>query len=88
MGKHHSIFASSDSNNNDSFQIGTPNTGTTIYVQVNRSAGIYFDIGTYVVNSWNHIGVTFNNNSSSTLKTYMGGSLQYTWTTSSFPSTS
>ena len=87
MGKHDAMFASSSSNNDQTFQIGTANSGTTLHVQVNRGSGLYFDIGTYSVSSWNHAAITFNN-STSTLKTYMGGSLQNTWNTSTSPSTS
>jgi len=84
MSNNESIVAFSDTNNEDTFQIGTPDGGNSLYVQCKNESGKKFLIGNYSSyshdgsgNNFTHIGVTFNN-STSTLKTYMDGSLTNT----------
>ena len=89
MSSNESIVAFNDNNNQDTFQIGTPNGGSSLYVQCKNQVGKRFFIGSYTSytgdgagEDWTHIGVTFNN-TTSTLKTYMNGSLTNTHTPSS-----
>jgi hypothetical protein len=89
MSNNESIVAFHNNNSQDTFQIGTPNGGNSIYVQCKNESGKKFLIGNYTSyvgdgsgEDWTHLGVTFNN-SSSTLKTYMNGSLTGTHSPSS-----
>ena len=89
MSGNESIVAFHDNNNQDTFQIGTPLGGNSLYVQCKNDTGRRFIIGNYTSytgdgagEDWTHIGVTFNN-TTSTLKTYMDGSLTNTHSPSS-----
>lgn len=89
MVKHESIAAFSDVNNEDTFQIGTPNAGNVIQVQCKRTPRI-FPIANYTgygsSGNWNHVAMTFTN-SSATLKVYFNGSLTNTYNRTSTPPT-
>ena len=95
MVKHESIAAFSDVNNEDTFQIGTPNAGNLIQVQCKRTPRIFpianytgYGDGTGGTNgNWNHVAVTWDNSSQSVdsnppygeLKVYFNGSLTGTY---------
>ena len=103
MAKHESIAAFSDVNNEDTFQIGTPNAGNLIQVQCKRSPRIFpianytgYGDGTGGTNgNWNHVAVTWDNSSQSVdsnppygeLKVYFNGSLTNTYNKASSPPT-
>lgn len=94
MVKHESISAFSDVNNEDTFQIGTPNAGNLIQVQCKRTPRIFpianytgYGDGTGGTNgNWNHVAMTFTN-SSATLKVYFNGSLTNTYDRTTSPPT-
>jgi len=65
MSNNESILAFSNNNNEDTFQIGTPDGGNSIYVQCKNETGKKFLIGNYTSytgdgagENWTHIGVT------------------------------
>lgn len=89
MLKHESMFSFSDSNIEDTFQIGVSNNNNIIQVYCNRTPKLY-TIASYTgygsSGNWNHVAVTFNN-SSATLKTYFNGSLTNTYNRTTSPPT-
>ena len=94
MVKHESIVAFADVNDQDTLQIGTPNSGNEIQVQCKRSPRLY-SIGNYTGygdgtggsnGNWNHVAITFNN-STATLKVFFNGSITNTYDRTTSPPT-
>jgi hypothetical protein len=94
MVRHESIAAFSNTNNEDTFQIGTPNAGNLIQVQCKRTPRLFpianytgYGDGTGGTNgNWNHVAVTFDN-TNAILKVYFNGSLTNTYNRTSTPPT-
>ena len=88
--KHSSIFASSETNDYSTFQIGFKNiNGTSTWCVLCETSNTHksiFPINSYTQNQWAHIAVTYHYDSTLSnrvLKTYFNGSLTNTYTSSS-----
>jgi len=88
--KHSSIFASSETNDYTTFQIGFKTINGTnkwcVLCETSNTNKSIFPINAYTQNQWAHIAVTYlydSTLSNRVLKTYFNGSLTNTYTSSS-----